>query len=999
MRFGKSTQYLLMGIIWLQISRLKKPISCFQNARIIKLFILSLFAVSAGSVYAKQSDNKQSVLLAVISGSENAIKIAVKDSMATKGLSGKVQVHENTVTKNDESNSVSWSSMLNIFFVGAGTIVAAVAAVYVYKTYKFYRSQTRHKLEEEIVIKQEQHITDNELYRDRLKEELGKNSIFGMPGIDGDKEAVNLPDTFVPLDISVNERSKNQEEKGLVGNTSDINPDDALVYAVERSRMLLIIGEPGSGKTTIIKHFALSTIKLVDFAFPVPILYMPLSKMLSVDVEKTSLADILSACFMPHMEIEKSFFEDRLKNYKTLVLLDGLDEISEEIQRVNVCKWVSDASKTWSKAFFVITTRDKGYGEKEQNALKIDKEIAYVKRFTVEQQRLFLQKWFRAAFLRDLFRDEKTPSNSQEIKTVQRAEKTADALVDYLALPESKGLRDDLAGIPLLLQLMAILWKQSNAIPENREEIYRVALDYLLFYRENEKNIQPFLPANESKKLLEPLSLWMQDSNLEFVDTEQFHERMQQDVPCLSYKYRSKYSAEMICDNLVERAGVLGKSGSTYVFSHKTFREYLAGLRLVKCVTFESDRIEKLVEQVGVQWWDEPLLFFIAQVDAVWFNKLMKAFFDSTRSASLDQRTLNFLQKLIRYAGSQSEEAFCDKLSDPATSRDRQYYLLECLKTVGNKQAVKAAQEFKRQFPAADQELLRKADEVLLTDEQHKPVEPVIKREESHELDDATVKQLADVYISPVEQNAQYILIKKGCYSTDGKEQIGDLYVAKYPVTNKLYRNFIEYLQSVDNGKAVDTLSGELFELAKTIPGFQTCLGEEPEISKQFRSKFDYDRRFKEDDQPVVGVSWYAARTYCLWLSLVASNGNKTNLYRLPTEWEWEYAAVGKGKRTYPWLEEKGEPSSKLLNYNGNVGTTTPVGSYPEGVTPEGLYDMAGNVWEWTDSWWNEKDGSHRVIRGGSWVNFAENCRSAYRYFITPGGRRSDIGFRPVFVP
>ena len=90
---------------------------------------------------------------------------------------------------------------------------------------------------------------------------------------------------------------------------------------------------------------------------------------------------------------------------------------------------------------------------------------------------------------------------------------------------------------------------------------------------------------------------------------------------------------------------------------------------------------------------------------------------------------------------------------------------------------------------------------------------------------------------------------------------------------------------------------------------------------------------------------------------------------------------------------------SKLLNYNSNVGQTTPVGSYPEGATPEGLYDMAGNVWEWTDSWYNKQNRSYRVFRGGSWSNIAVTCRSAIRLGNPPVRRVHGVGFRPVFVP
>jgi len=992
-----------MAVTWLQISRSAKPVSCFPVFRIVRIFILtlSLYTGIASPVHAKQAAKQQGAASEVVSESANTGKVMEQKSLPTKGSEGKWQAPKNAANSEEDM----WS--IKTFLLVLSPLIAFLAYRLNIIQWIWRNIIAKEKKKAELEGKQEfkredqaqQHKTADELYRKRLREELGKNSIFGMPGIDGDKEAVNLPDTFVPLDISVSKEYNLQGTDSSELKTSDVNPEYALLYAVERSRMMLIIGEPGSGKTTIIKHFALSsTIKLQGFDFPVPILYMPLSKMAIPGEELQSLHAKLSQCFAPHLEIEKSFFEDRLKNHRTLVLLDGLDEISDEKQRVEICKWVSDAAKTWIKAFFVITTRDKGYGEKEQIALKINKEIAYVKRFSEDQQRLFLQKWFRAAFLRDLHRDEKGFDRHREIEKEQEADNNAAALEAELDRPENKGLRNDLAGIPLLLQLIAILWKQSKAIPGNREEIYRVALDYLLFYRENEKNIAPYLPAPESKKLLEPLSLWMQDRNEDAADTGQFHDRMQQEVDILAWEYRSKYSAEQICENLVTRAGVLGLSGSTYVFSHKTFREYLAGLRLVKCVTSEPDRIGKLVEQVGVDWWDEPLLFFVAQIDAFWFNKFMKSFFDAPRSASLDQRTLNFLQRLIRKAP-QSVEAFCEKLSDPAITRDRQYYILECLKTVGSRQAVEAAQEFKRQHPAADQELLRKADEVVLTDEKYHPVTPVRYANESPEPETGNVKSLGDVYCSPVEQNAQYILIKNGRYSEDGTEQVGDLYVAKYPLTNKLYRKFVAWLQSVEKREAEDILSVRLFELAETISGFKKYLEEETKLSKRFRSTLDDDRRFKEDDQPVVGVSWYDARTYCLWLSLMSSNGEDANRYRLPLELEWEYAASGKEKRKYPWPNDKGQPKSKLLNYNNNVGATTPVGSYPEGATPEGLYDMAGNVLEWTDSWWDEKTHSYRVIRGGSWFSNAVLCRSAYRHNFAPDLRYYYVGFRLVFVP
>jgi formylglycine-generating enzyme required for sulfatase activity len=231
------------------------------------------------------------------------------------------------------------------------------------------------------------------------------------------------------------------------------------------------------------------------------------------------------------------------------------------------------------------------------------------------------------------------------------------------------------------------------------------------------------------------------------------------------------------------------------------------------------------------------------------------------------------------------------------------------------------------------------------------------------------------------ELNAAYIHIPGGSfkYSVSKKEEsIPDIYFAKYPVTNKRYRRFISYLA----GKKEDDLSEildvktfceRMLEFAETIDGFSTYLGTDlGKWAEKLNSEHDDDKRFKGDDQPVIGISWFDAQAYCHWLSLLdaISKGihfdESENKYRLPTELEWEWAASG-GQRKYPWGSI--EPNNKLANYNVNVGTTTPVGRYPDGDTPECLMDMAGNVWEWMENWYEGYEGRYRSLRGGSWYS------------------------------
>ncbi len=156
-------------------------------------------------------------------------------------------------------------------------------------------------------------------------------------------------------------------------------------------------------------------------------------------------------------------------------------------------------------------------------------------------------------------------------------------------------------------------------------------------------------------------------------------------------------------------------------------------------------------------------------------------------------------------------------------------------------------------------------------------------------------------------------------------------------------------------------------------------------------------------NHPVTNVSWHDAVAYADWLS-----GETGQTMRLPTEAEWEKAARGADGRTYPW--GGASPDSSLLNYNRNEGGTTPVGSYPNGASPYGALDMAGNVWEWTADWYasdyyaNSPDrnpqgpgsGGSRVLRGGAWYNLDYLVRCAVRNLSLPFNGLNRVGFRVV---
>jgi formylglycine-generating enzyme required for sulfatase activity len=202
-------------------------------------------------------------------------------------------------------------------------------------------------------------------------------------------------------------------------------------------------------------------------------------------------------------------------------------------------------------------------------------------------------------------------------------------------------------------------------------------------------------------------------------------------------------------------------------------------------------------------------------------------------------------------------------------------------------------------------------------------------------------------------------------------------YIARYPVTNCQFRCFIDDPQGYADGRWWEGLA-------------------EP-------SGRPHESFLDTANHPRETVSWFEAMAFCRWLSETLGHE-----IRLPSEQEWEKAARGSDGREFPW----GEFRSGHANMNeqwGEVGPhrlgqTSAVGLYPQGASPCGALDMAGNVWEWCLNRYDEpnktdQDGEvRRVVRGGSWGFNRGLARCACRDYGVPGFRGHVLGFRVLCV-
>jgi formylglycine-generating enzyme required for sulfatase activity len=489
---------------------------------------------------------------------------------------------------------------------------------------------------------------------------------------------------------------------------------------------------------------------------------------------------------------------------------------------------------------------------------------------------------------------------------------------------------------PSMLTALAVIQWNERRLPEQRADLYESILKWL-----SEAHDYPNRPQGQKcLAIFGALALGMQcyaGGRVKQIEKAEAAKLIKQEFREAPAEHRESAALEFLESELVH-SGIVVSRGSRLEFWHLTFQEYLAAracadFDVPAAVLFQDDRWSQ-------QEWREVMLLVPGvlirngqkRVDAI-FNATLDRAEDAGCSLAIKARAAGLL-------GAAVQDLRPSKYRPPNEAR---YHALlsEILGIFDAKRA--AGIDLKVRVEAA--EALGQAGDPRLTE-------------------DNWVKIPGGTFL----MGAQRTLKAGPGFDPEAHEDEGPVrevslapfQIGRYPVTVEEYRRFVE-----------DEESGYRRERCWVNGGYRARLSPE-----------EWDEQILHPNRPVVSVNWFEAAAYCEWAHL-----------RLPTEEEWEFAARGTEARKYPWGNQP--PDASRAHYDeAKIGAATPVGLLPKGNTPEGVADMAGNVWEWTGS---DYDKNLKVVRGASFCYEARWwLHAAYRGRFQPGLRGRDIGFRCV---
>jgi formylglycine-generating enzyme required for sulfatase activity len=815
----------------------------------------------------------------------------------------------------------------------------------------------------------------------------------------GGEQAVNLPlDTvYVPLkaDLSLRQDenevdfSERHEIERLVARGSKTGGQIQLNQILSVGNRIIVTGGPGCGKTTVLLHLAWTLAKAlqdnpklaeeklgITGELPLPI-YIPLTRYAdylrklpaSASAEeralKTYVAEYLNERGANLEGLDPDFLSYLLRDGNTvLLLLDGMDEVPSEAERVLIRSKIVDLVSGRKNLRVVVTSRAAAY----MGETVFGGDFQHLVVLPLEKEQV--EKLVRAAY------------GSIYQKSAAIAKQHADDLLMSIEQLESERRRrlgdnvKSLVDAPIMIRMLLIVHYNDRKLPDQRADLYQKSVDVILrpdnvpdikVREEIEKGIAGSLSMN--REMLQHLAFHMHargDERGREIDEAGLRKILEAEPTYQPY-------VNTLIEQTRQRGTLLEESGGLYRFMHLSFQEFLVGRYLAQNYK-DADDLVSFLENDLIQdpWWREPILLLIGYQDL---------------SAPIQAR-----RTLLRMAS----------LDEHAKERERDS--LDC-QLAACELAVTAYLECKSQASDLVDELRERLIFLHKQTETSNQWTPTILAAAADSLD-----RLG--YIP--EDLHTYIKVE-------------NFWIGKYPVTNLQYERFLrpENFENKELWTSFPKFSepdkdGEIEHIGdwgnEAWMWLQKTLKAERDDvhGGVLYPRYWHDPRFgiARKTAPVVGISWYEANAYCKWLlaNWDDMDEGKQGLekpveIRLPTETEWETAAGGvESKERFAWDTPGGvTPNEKVPLFantaESGINRTTPVWTYPQGASHSyGLMDMSGDVWEWQTNLYS-KQYSFPVWRGGSWFSVMDGARVASRNWFYPDYGGYNLGFRVVFSP
>jgi hypothetical protein len=367
-------------------------------------------------------------------------------------------------------------------------------------------------------------------------------------------------------------------------------------------RVFAVIGTSGSGKTTLVRHTALAMCGW-HWRFwrrrqlPV-LLYLRDHAKLILSEEPPGLPGVAIAAGWLDGKISSVWLGRRLDKGRCVILLDGLDEVADELDRQTVVAWVRRQIERYPANSFVLTSRPHGY---IFNSIP-NADVLQVQRFTGDQISSFLHHWYYAVECRTRGR------SGKHVRMV--AGRQADDLLRKL---RSGPAMYELAANPLLLTMIANVHKYRSALPRSRAALYAEMCDALIHRRQAAKNLTDTtgLEGPKKERVMRHLALYMMRERLRdiaIIDAQRAIRR-----PLRQVTVEHQITPEFFLDEIRKSGLLVEREQGVCGFAHLTFQEYLAAAHIQKQ---SADYLHLLTDGVDDPWWRETTLLWAAASDA-----------------------------------------------------------------------------------------------------------------------------------------------------------------------------------------------------------------------------------------------------------------------------------------------------------------------------------------------------------------------------------------------